>query len=183
MKDLSMCPKKKKRKQRSPAKVWQFYCFFWKGASLNVCENFALLTAAGFKKEKNNNMAVCLCFFWWCRFSALMMMDHWACRTPSVTSVFTVMLHSEPTTIYRGTSSFTLVWITQSSNKMPLCVLQIRNMIELRGFVVFTIYTLQVRSPSTAASVICASFRNTFFSDMRKSTPVSEKQMHSLADF
>lgn len=36
---------------------------------------------------------------------------------------------------------------------------------------------LQVRSPSIVASVICDLSRNTFFSDMRKSTQVSEKHV------
>lgn len=36
----------------------------------------------------------------------------WAYRTPSVTFVFTVMLHSEQTTTYRDTSSFIRVWST-----------------------------------------------------------------------
>lgn len=42
VKDLSMSPKKKKRKQRSPAKVRQFYhcCILWRVAQLQACEIF-----------------------------------------------------------------------------------------------------------------------------------------------
>lgn len=43
VKDLSMSPKKKKRKQRSPAKVRTFYlcCFLWRVAALNVSVRFS----------------------------------------------------------------------------------------------------------------------------------------------
>lgn len=59
--------------------------------------------------KSESNKAICrLCC---CRFSASVMRYHWAYKTPSVTSALTVMLHSEPTTIYRGMSSFIQVWI------------------------------------------------------------------------
>lgn len=40
---------------------------------------------------------------------------------------------------------------------------------------IYILFKLQVRSHFIAASVICASFRNIFSSDMRKSTLVSEE--------
>ena len=61
--------------------------------------------------ESETNTTLCVCCY---RFWASMMMDRWAYKTPSVMSAFTVMLHSEPTTIYRGMSSSTPVWITHS---------------------------------------------------------------------
>lgn len=101
-------------------------------------------------------------------------------------SVFTVMLHLGPTTIYRGTSSFTLVWITAIySNSIYLKKKKRKTTLEntwrllfIRlGFYIY--FKLQVRSLFIAASVICASFRNTFSNDMRKSTLVSEKNNNS----
>lgn len=98
-------------------------------AWLTCVSRFSTVTAV-------TNTSMCLCSLCCCRFSASMMMDHWAHKIPSVTSVFTVMLHSEPTIIYRGMSSFTLVWITQSCFKMPLysfLALKIRYHVDIGG--------------------------------------------------
>ena len=108
-KDLLVCPKKKKRKQHSPAKVKETQ------GLKPVCELENAGTDTFSQRQlKDWNKYPCLSLFFYRRFSATMTTTHWACRIPSVTSVVTAMLRSEPTTICRGTSSFTLVWITQS---------------------------------------------------------------------
>lgn len=114
VKDLMVSPKKKKRKQRSPAKV-QVSFYLKKIYFLNGLTCMFVIFVHSVDCVSNTDMSLSLCC---CRFSASMMMDHWASKAPSVTSVFTVMLHSEPTTTYRGMSSFTQVLIPQSCFKM-----------------------------------------------------------------
>lgn len=112
IKDLTMCPKKKKRKQRSPAKV------------NSICGIYIFLKYQGQFWKFNHT---CVLFYPLCRFSASMTMAHWSYQTQSVTSVLTVMLRSERTTIYRGMSSFTLVWITLACIKIcKTCCCEIR---------------------------------------------------------
>lgn len=106
-KDLMVCPKKKKRKQRSPAKVQ--ISFIPEITFLNVLTRMCVRFFHNDSYKSETNTSICFCILCCCRFSASMMMDHWAYKAPSVTSVFTVMQHSERTTIYRDMSSFTLV--------------------------------------------------------------------------
>lgn len=89
-----VCPKKKKRKQCSPAKV-----------RIPVRSDVVVL----YVRFSHSDVDTCLCSLYRCRFSTRTMMDYWASRTPSVMSAFTVMLHSGPTTICKDTSSFTPV--------------------------------------------------------------------------
>lgn len=98
-KEMIMCPKKKKRKQRSPAKVQvSSLLLFWTCGKMNDNSCLIFLTV--------NKILIIKIHF---RFLALTTTDQWEYRTPSVTSVFIVTLPSEPTIICRGMSSFTLV--------------------------------------------------------------------------
>lgn len=115
IKDQGVCPKKKKRKQHSPAKVQIIIIIIIK-PSTHVCLFFPfLLTSLQMYKPSLYSCSFC-CY----RFSAWMMMALWPSQTPSVTFVFTVTLHLEQTTICRGMSSFTLVWNTPIYLKMAL---------------------------------------------------------------
>lgn len=205
VKDLMVCPKKKKRKQRSPAKVQvrtvpQEIQRFIKAKTClcawGVGNYFTRQIPPHLDSCKGETTSIFL--FFQCRFSASMMTDHWAFRIQSVTSVFTVMLHSEPTIICRGMSSFTPVWISH-----VVVILQMDYFLIIKSWTVFLesnnaqskselqqcllcyVYTeisvylcilfkLQVRNHFSAASVTCASFRNIFSRDMRRSILVSK---------